>query len=302
MKTMVIAGGTGFLGKSLSTYFVEQGYKIIILSRTHHLDTANIQYVKWDAENLGSWTTALEKASVLINLNGKSVDCRYTPENKQKIYDTRINATHILQKACKQLKHPPALWINAASATIYRHATDRAMDEQTGELGTGFSVDVCKKWEQSFFQEQHPKIRKVALRIAIVFGKKGGALAPLKQLVKKGLGGKQGSGMQYVSWLHEKDLARIIDFVIQHKDTAGVYNAAAPTPVQNISFMKKLRKLYRIPFGLALPTFALKIGAWLIQTETELILKSRRVVPTRLLKEGFRFEYPTIEETLYSLK
>ncbi|MEQ8808864.1 MAG: TIGR01777 family oxidoreductase, partial [Imperialibacter sp.] len=232
------------------------------------------------------------------NLNGKSVDCRYNEKNKQLIYDTRIEATDVLGQALRQLKNPPRVWINAASATIYRHALDRDMDEETGEIGHGFSVDVCRKWEQTFFGAEAPGTRKVALRTAIVLGREGGALQPLKNLAKIGFGGPQGKGNQYFSWLHENDFARIVDYVIENDSLSGVYNAAAPHPLTNREVMKALRKAANRPVGLPMPEWLLHFGAWLINTETELILKSRRVVPGRLLESGFKFQHSTIEEAL----
>lgn len=301
MKKIVIAGGTGFLGQLLTEYFENLGFKIIILSRSHRVDKSNVTYVKWDGKSRGYWTKYLEGATALINLNGKSVDCRYHEVNKQLIYDTRIESTYILGEALKSLDLPPAVWINASSATIYRHAVDRVMDEETGELGTGFSVDVCKKWEQVFFNSESTSIRKVALRIAIVLGRSGGALQPLKQLARLGFGGRQGSGKQYFSWIHQSDFCRIVEFIINNQEMRGFYNVAAPDPIPNYQIMKHIRNLMRMPIGLSMPEWMLKIGAFLIRTETELILKSRRVVPGRLILEGYKFVYPCIKETMKDL-
>lgn len=301
MKKIVIAGGTGFLGKLLTSHFVSKGFEVVILTRKHEIDGGSVRYVKWDAENLGYWVTALEGADTLINLNGKSVDCRYTEANKQAIYDTRINSTYILGVAMGQCKSPPKVWINASSATIYRHAEDRDMDEATGELGAGFSVDVCKKWEHTFFEAGVSNTRKVALRIAIVLGKSGGALDPLMGLTRIGMCGRQGSGRQYFSWIHEDDFVGSVDWVCENEIASGIYNLAAPDPLPNQQFMKILRKSLGVQLALPIPKWLLEIGARIIQTETELILKSRRVVPMRLLKEGFNFKYPKLGLALESL-
>ncbi len=295
MKKIVIAGGTGYLGTCLIQHFTQLNYQIIVLSRKHHVNTKNVFYVKWDAKSIGSWKEELECAEAIINLTGKSVDCRYTEKNKQLIYDSRLNATNILGKAIQQLQNPPKVWINSASATIYRHSLDKEMDETTGEYGEGFSVDVCKKWEQSFNQFELTPTRKVLLRIAIVMGKNGGAFQPLSRLAKLGLGGKQGSGKQYVSWLHEVDFCKIIDFSINNTAIEGTYNAAAPNPVTNKTMMKQLREAYKMPFGIPTPKFLLKIGAFFIRTEPELVLKSRRVVPKKLLDINFQFQYNELE-------
>lgn len=199
MKKIVIAGGTGFLGKMLSEHFANLNYDVVVLSRREHKSVGNISHIKWDGETLADWANELEGAYALINLCGKSVDCRYTESNKKQIYDTRLKSTGILGKAIEACENPPKVWMNSSSATIYRHAEDRDMDEETGEIGTGFSVDVCQKWENTFFDSTTPDTRKVALRIAIVLGKDGGALQPLKSLTKIGFGGRQGSGDQYFS-------------------------------------------------------------------------------------------------------
>jgi len=301
MKKVVIAGGTGFVGSILAEHYVQKGYEVVVLSRRHHLDKDGIRFVQWDGKNYGSWNQELEATEILINMNGKSVDCRYNEGNKQEIYASRIDSTYILGQAIEVLDNPPKLWINSSSATIYRHAEDRQMDEATGELGTGFSVDVCKKWEQAFFETKTKGTRKVALRMAIVLGKHGGALQPLVQLTKLGLGGKQGNGEQFFSWVHEEDLLRAVDFIQENKEMEGPINIAAPAPVKNCLVMKMLRNATRIPVGLPAPKWLLEIGAVLIQTETELILKSRNVIPGKLTKMGFDFQFPTLELAIKDL-
>ena len=297
---IIIAGGSGFLGKVLSSHFVKKGYQVVVLTRQHQLDTEKVRYEKWDGRSLGPWARQLEGADALINLTGKSVDCRYTEPNKQLIYDSRIDATNVLGQAIERLSAPPPIWINASSATIYRHSLEKAMDEASGELGKGFSVDVCKKWERTFF-ESKTEIRKVALRIAIVLGKEDGALKPLKDLARIGMGGKQGNGNQFFSWIHEEDFCNVVDFVIHDESLEGVLNVAAPAPITNKSIMKAIRRSIGVPFGFPLPKWILEIGALLIKTETELILKSRRVVPKRLLDLGFTFRYPEVHLALQDL-
>lgn len=301
MKKIIIAGGTGFLGECLSKYFLQKRYEVVILSRVKKPDQAPLYYQQWDGKTLGNWAKSLEDAEAVINLTGKSVDCRYTTRNKQLIYSSRLDATRVLGMAIAECEHPPKVWINAASATIYRHSLDKAMDETTGEIGEGFSVDVCEKWEQTFNDQQVPKTRKVILRIAIVLGYKSGALQPLRNLVRIGLGGKQGSGAQKFSWIHEQDFVKIVDFVIENEDIEGVYNVAAPNPVTNKELMQMLRNALKIRFGIPTPAWLLKIGAVLISTETELILKSRYVIPDKLLKRSYVFDYPKLEEAIEDL-
>ncbi len=301
MKKIVIAGGSGFLGQVLAQYFEDKYDKIIIFSRKEKESFNNIHYVAWDATHIGDWANALENADVLINLTGRSVDCRYNENNKKLILDSRVNATEILGHAIRLCNNPPKIWLNSSTATIYRHSLDKEMNEEMGEVGNGFSVGVATAWEQSFFDQVTPKTRKVALRTAIVLGKKGGALKPIANLVKSGFGGKQGSGNQYFSWLHEDDFARAVHFIIKKNDLEGVFNLVAPKPTTNKQLMQTIRKVLKTPFGIPLPKWLLEIGAVLIQTETELVLKSRRVVPKRLIDEGFIFKYHDLTKSLNHL-
>lgn len=301
MKKIVIAGGSGFLGTVLTDHYSNAGDQVVILTRGRSHTHGNVCYVSWDGKTAGTWVEYLEASDVLINLNGKSVDCRYSEENKTLIYATRLDATKILGQAVQQCRQPPKLWINSASATIYRHSVDKEMDEYTGEIGKGFSVDVCEKWEAVFNSINVPTTRKVIIRTAIVLGKKGGALQPLKMLARLGMGGKQGPGNQYFSWLHEQDFIAIIDFIISHTRISGVYNLAAPAPIPNHQIMKALCRVVGMPVRIPMPTWLLKFGAILIKTETELILKSRRVVPRKLLDAGYQFQYSKIEDALADL-
>ncbi len=291
-KKIVIAGGTGFVGQYLKKKFTATDHEVIIISR-------NKNHVNWDSPHL--ITEALENAEMLINLAGKSVDCRYNEKNKKEIYDSRVDTTKILGQAILNCKNPPPLWINSSTATIYRHAQDRPMTESTGEIGSGFSVNVATNWEKAFFDFNFSVTRQVALRMAIVLGKDGGVLKPLKNLVRFGLGGKQGNGNQIFSWIHINDLFNIITFIQQHKVLTGVVNTSSPNPVSNSTLMQLLRKNLNIKFGLPAPVWLLKMGAVIIKTETELILKSRWVVPERLLQAGFQFKFLNIDEALKNI-
>lgn len=289
MKKVVLAGGTGFIGQYFQQSFEQLGYYVFIISRQQG-------HISWeDRTGIGH---ALDGAELLINLAGKSVNCRYNDSNKKEITESRTRTTRILGEAVLQCSKPPALWINASTATIYRHAEDKPMTEQSGELGTGFSVEVAKAWEEAFFSYELPHTRQAALRIAIVLGPGGGVLTPYIYLTRFGLGGKQGPGNQKFSFIHVEDLFRIVQYIQSREDLIGVFNASAPYPVTNRELMHEMRKAMGVPVGIPTPKWMLEVGAIVIRTETELILKSRWVVPERILEEGFEFKYPTILSTL----
>ncbi len=306
-KKIVIAGGTGFIGKELIKYFSAEN-EVIVLTRgksnvqtnsygaeAHTIDhSSDVRYVIWDAKNYGSWTEQLEGTDILINLCGKTVNCRYTKKNKQAILDSRTQPTAALGNAIQKCITPPKVWINASSATIYRNATDKPQDEFTGEIENDFSVQVCKQWEQTFFGSRTAFTRKIALRMAVTLGSNG-VIIPYFNLIKFGLGGQQGNGSQMYSWVHIHDTCKIIDWLYDHKEMEGIYNCSSPNPVNNKTFMQKLRKATGSKVGLPASEWMLKLGASIIGTETELILKSRWVVPTKLLQSGYVFTYEHID-------
>ncbi|WP_289663295.1 TIGR01777 family oxidoreductase [Flavobacterium panacagri] len=300
MSKLIIASGTGFLGQVLVNHFKNKFEEIVILTRGKSQIIDGIKYVNWNARTFTGWEKELENATVLINLAGKSVDCRYTKENKKEILWSRIDSTKILNKAVLNCKNPPKHWLNSSTATIYRFSLDKQMDEVDGEIGNDFSINVALSWEKAFFKTETSKTMKTALRTSIVLGKNGGAFMPLKTLAKMGFGGKQGKGNQFVSWIHEEDFANAVDFIIE-KEMTGVINIVSPNPIRNADFMEKLRKAVSFPFGIPLSKFFLEIGSFFIRTETELVLKSRNVVPKRLLENGFRFKFGKIDEAFKDL-
>lgn len=289
---IILAGGSGFIGHYLFESLTRQGHSLAVVSRKPGDLT-------WDdPEGL---TAALDDSDLLINLAGKSANCRYNARNRKAILDSRVETTRLLGEAATRCEAPPKLWINSSTATYYRDARDRPMTEKTGEKGSGFSVEVATHWEEAFFSFQIPGVRQVALRTAIVLGRDGGALQPYRNLVRGRLGGYQGDGRQMFSWVHETDLLEIILFLQAHPALQGVFNAAAPGPVTNREFMRSLRQVMGVHLGIPTPGWMLKTGAAAIGTETELVLKSRWVVPERLLESGFCFRFPGLSEALENL-
>jgi len=284
---IVIPGGSGQVGHILAHHFHALGHDIAVLRHS---------------QSEADWTDALDRSDVCINLAGRSVNCRYHAANRRAIFDSRIHTTRLLNRIIAAMPHPPQVWLNASTATIYRHALDRPMDEAIGELGGGevgapdtwnFSIDVAKGWEQAFFETATPRTRKVAMRSAITLSPdRGGIFDVLLSLVRRGIGGTQGPGTQFVSWIHEADFGRAVELLIAHEDIDGVVNLASPNPLPNCDFLKALREAWGTRIGLAAPAWLIEIGTWLMRTESELVLKSRRVVPGRLLAAGFQFQFP----------
>lgn len=294
-STIVITGANGFIGQSL-IHHLKGKYHIAALVRKPRPSTPDVTYYVWDGRTVGDWKQAFEGALAVINFAGKSVNCRYTERNKAAIYASRLESTAAVGQAIQQCTVKPKVWLNAASATIYGYSLTHANTEENGVVGEGFSVDVCRKWEAQFHEYADPEVRQVALRTTIVLGKGGGVVVPFKNLVRLGLGGRQGSGKQIFSWIHIDDFCRAVEHLITNERSEGPYNMAAPHPVTNNYLMQTFRRKMRMPVGLPQPAWLLAFGAWLIGTETELILKSRYVVPMKLQREGFQFTYPNIEE------
>lgn len=304
MKKIVITGASGFLGQQLLHYLSTQlpDVELVAISRKAPDNCpSNCQFVPWNGTTAGTWTNTFEGAFAVINLAGKSVNCRYNEENKRAIMESRTITTHLVGDAIAACNEKPQVWLNAASATIYEHTEDTPNTEYSTRIGHGFSVEVCKAWEDAFWSYKDLGIRQIAMRTTIILGKNGGVTVPLKRLTKLGMGGKMGSGKQWFSWMHEDDFCNAVLHFLQNETSSGAYNMAAPNPVSNEVLHRTLRKTLGVPFGIPQPKFLLEFGAWLIKTETELILKSRYVISKRLPEEGFTYQFPTIEACLADL-
>ncbi len=306
---IIIPGGSGKVGVVLARALHRQGHDVVVLSRNPL--QVPWRMVTWDGRTLGPWKVEFEGADVIINLAGQSVNCRYTPENRQRITDSRVNSTRVVGHAIMQAWSPPRLWLQASTATIYAHRYDAANDEETGIIGGAeanapdtwrFSIDVATAWERALEESPTPNTRRVAMRSAIVMHPDNGSPFDIVlRLVRFGLGGQAGDGKQYMSWIHETDFVRAVLWLIEHEELAGPVNLASPNPLPNAEFMQALREAWGHPFGLPASELMLKVGARLFGSETELILKSRRVVPTKLLRSGFQFEFPTWPEAAREL-
>jgi uncharacterized protein (TIGR01777 family) len=302
---VIIPGGSGQVGTVLAHGFQQRGVEVVVLSRSQ-TNALPWRVVRWDGETLGEWATEVEGADAIINLAGQSVNCRYTAENRRVIIDSRVKSTRIVGQAIAQANNPPHVWLQASTATLYAHRYDAPNDEATGIVGGSepnapdtwsFSIDVVKKWERELNAAATPNTRKVLMRSAIVMSpSQGGPFDMLLRLVRFGLGGRFGDGKEYVSWIHDQDLVRTVDWLIHHEELAGPVNLAAPNPLPNSEFMQTLRKAWGIPFGLPATEWMLELGAFVLRSETELMLNSRRVIPTRLLQSGFTFQFSTWAE------
>lgn len=307
---IVIPGGNGHVGRILARAFQRDGHTVVVLSRRPV--RAPWRVVTWDGRSPGDWTQELEGADVVINLAGRSVNCRYHDRNRREIMDSRVASTQAIGAAIAKAERPPRTWLQAGTATIYEHRLDAPNDETTGILGGAepdapdtwrFSIDVAKAWEQAAYAAGvWPRTHLVLLRSAIIMSAdRGGPFDMLLRLVRLGLGGWNGDGRQYVSWIHEADFIRAIYWLIERESLGGAINLASPHPLPNRDFMRILRRASGVPFGLPSTKWMLEVGAFLLRTETELILKSRRVIPATLAHSGFTFKFPEWAEAARDL-
>jgi uncharacterized protein (TIGR01777 family) len=288
---ILIAGGTGFIGTYLKKRFEEKGENVKLVSRTG-ID------VPWVHQSL---VDELEHTDMVINLAGKTINCRHTGENKKMILDSRIKATSLLGNAIAACKNPPLLWVNASASAIYKSDTIAPATETSEHLADDFLADVVRRWETDFFSFKLPSTRQIALRTSVVLGRSKGAFPSLLRLTRLGLGGKVGNGKQIFSWIHIGDYFRIVEFLIQNDSITGVVNCTSPAPLSNAALMKEMRSKVKIPFGLPAPEFAVRIGAFFIGTESSLLLDSTNIYPERLLNAGFKFKFGDINTAISDL-
>ena len=304
-QKVVIAGGSGFLGQALAHSLLADEYEVVLLGREgNQASRLSGRLVEWDGKNLAQWTDELEGADTLFNLTGRSVDCRYTQENRELILNSRIDSTRVLGEGIAQCKNPPKSWFNASTATIYsdQRGDLPPHDESSKGDAVGFSEEVGRAWEKEFFSHSRSGLRQVAMRISIVLGKGGGAFPVMKRFAKLGLGGAQGPGSQWMSWLHIDDWVGIARFLMETKSIVGPVNLTAPNPITNSDFMSVMREHYA-PFGLGLPapSFAVHLGAFFLGTSAELVLKSRKVISQVLPENGYQFLFINTRDALIQL-
>jgi len=307
-EKVVIAGGSGFLGRSLSKWLIEKGYEVCVLSRGAG-KSPEIRRVLWDARNLGDWVGELDGAKALVNLTGRWVNCRYTKKNRRDIMESRTLSTRILGEGLNLVNKPPEVWLNSSTATIYLHRFDKANDEEKGIIGSHrdakdkFSVDVAESWEKEFNAVICPSTRKITMRTSFIFGPEpGGAYETFRKLVLLRLGGKMGHGRQFVSWMHSDDFCKSIEWLINNERATGVYNLCSANPLTNGEMMAGIRNVLGVGYGFSPSRWLLELGAFFLRTETELIIKSRYVYPKRLLEEGFVFDHPDFEAAIRDIE
>jgi uncharacterized protein (TIGR01777 family) len=297
---VVIAGGSGFLGQALAKALLGKGYEVVILSRGGHREGAEIRQLHWDGKTLADWSQAIDGAKAVVNLTGRSVNCRHTPENRCEIMESRVNSVHVLDEAIARSNRPPEVFVQASSLAIYGDPGDRWCDEDAPHA-TGFSEEVCERWEGEFEKVRAPGMRKVIMRIGIVLDRDQGALPVLARLTRFFLGGRVGNGKQYVSWIHIADLTRMFLEAIERPDLSGVFNVTGPNPATNAEFMRELRHALHRPWSPPVPAWATHIGAFFMRTEPSLALTGRRCRPKRFLENGFQFEFPDLRGALDDL-
>ena len=299
-KRIVIAGGSGFIGSALALALVERGCAVSVLTRRSRQRRDGVREVVWDGEQPGDWTSFLDGADAVINLTGRSINCPHTPENLREITASRVNSVKALATAIRQVKTPPRVWVQASAIGFYGDTKDHLCDESS-PVGKDALANICQQWEYAFTAAALPNTRQVVLRIGFVLGREGGALPVLSRLTKCFLGGAVGNGRQFISWIHLADLVRMFLDAIENETLSGTFNAVAPAPVTNASFMRELRRVLDRPWSPPAPVFAVKIGSRLMGSEASLALVSQRCAPKRFSAAGFEYQFPELRGALENL-
>jgi len=301
MKNQIIlAGGSGFIGKSLAPILGAKGYEVVVLTRSPSRREGAVHYVQWNGQTTGDWSHFLEEAKAVVNLTGRSINCRHTPANRREIIDSRVDSVRVLGQAVAGCREPPRTFVQVSGIGIYGDTGDLSCDENTRQ-GDDFLADVCKLWEGAFDDVTASGMRKSILRIAPVLGPNGGFLKPLARLTRWFAGGQVGRGRQFVSWIHIADLAAMFVCAIERNDIVGIFNTTSPNPVRNADFMSELRRTLHRPWSPPVPTWALPVGSWLMGTEASLALTSCRAVPKHFIDSGFKFEFPELRPALTNI-
>jgi uncharacterized protein (TIGR01777 family) len=296
-ETVILAGGSGFLGQNLARFLVHKGYSVVVLTRTPQRGNA-VRSIEWDGRTRGSWMRFISGAKAVVNLTGRSVNCLYDGKNRREILNSRLDSVRILGEAIRVAEQPPKAFIQATSLAIYGDSAERINDEYAPP-GSDFSAEVCQRWEEVIHEIELSSTRRIILRLGLVLGRGGGVLAPLVRLTRFYLGGSIGNGRQYISWIHVGDLNEMIRWSIERPDVQGIYNATGPNPLTNREFMRELRKVLNRPWSPPTPVFVVKVGAkFIMRTESSLALTGRRCIPRRFLQQGFEFQQPDLAPTL----
>ncbi|MFO0906354.1 MAG: DUF1731 domain-containing protein [Pirellulales bacterium] len=301
-KRYVIAGGSGFLGRSLADYLLDQGASVAVLTREPSSSRSGVVHIAWDGRSLGNWTATLENSDGLVNLAGRSVDCIKTPDHQDEILRSRVESTRVLGVAMRRLSSPPPVWVQMSTAHIYGDPPRAVCDEDSPE-GYGLAPYVGRAWEEALRASALPNQRTVVLRTSFVIGRDrgagGGAMSKLGWLARLGLGGRVGSGTQGMSWIHELDMNRLFTRALTDESMHGVYVASSPNPVSQAEFMRTLRRAVGMPIGLPAFEWMVRIGApLLLRTDPELALYGRYVRSRRLADADFEFQFPELADAI----
>lgn len=294
MEKIVLVGGSGYFGQAIIRHLKDQYHFVVLTRRPIASKHPHVETIVWDPKKLeDSWVSTFEGAKAIINLAGESVNGRPTEAHRARVLRSRVETTQAIGEALKLVKDLPEVWMNASAIALYPYTQTQDWDEDTSLRNHDFMGTVCQRWEKAFSDAKPARVRGITMRISLILGEEGGVLPRLNALAKLGLGGKQGSGEQYISWIHEIDACRAVEFFLEHTETAGAYNLCSPEPLPNAIFMQQLRKRHGMWLGLPTPAFAMRIGAWVIGTDADLVLNSQRVVSKRLPQAGFHYCYPS---------